>query len=367
MAQGVPTQWALVLAQPDLGDGRPVVAAHRRHRRLTGSGRAGGRHARARSGCRWSSATPRPRRHSAPAPSPATPTRWSPPPWAARCPGSSWGWSTTTAGRSPAGEVGRVRLRSAAVMRGYWGGPPTGPGAEGLVFDTAATGRPGRGRLADHRRLRLRRRRRPPPPGGPGQRALHPGRLQRLSGRGRGGARRPSRPSARWRSWGPPTRCSARSGWPSWCRRRGRPAAPATLLAELRDGGPGRPGRLQGARPGGGGRQPSPDLDDEGRQEGPGRAGRLRPPPVAAPRGRSGQGPDGRRTEHEHHDRRSHPPRGGSPTTPSGSGPCSTPWWSPIAATRWPTTGGTSGTTSTPGARSAPTTSPGPGSWPPPR
>jgi acyl-CoA synthetase (AMP-forming)/AMP-acid ligase II len=38
-----------------------------------------------------------------------------------------------------AGEVGRVRLRSAAVMRGYWGGPPTGPGAAGVVYDGAAT------------------------------------------------------------------------------------------------------------------------------------------------------------------------------------------------------------------------------------
>jgi acyl-CoA synthetase (AMP-forming)/AMP-acid ligase II len=37
------------------------------------------------------------------------------------------------------GEVGRVRLRSAAVMRGYWGGPPAGPGADGLVYDTDAT------------------------------------------------------------------------------------------------------------------------------------------------------------------------------------------------------------------------------------
>ena len=38
------------------------------------------------------------------------------------------------------GDVGRVRLRSPAVMRGYWGGPPTGPGAGGVVFDRGATG-----------------------------------------------------------------------------------------------------------------------------------------------------------------------------------------------------------------------------------
>ncbi len=37
------------------------------------------------------------------------------------------------------GEVGRVRLRSGAVMRGYWGGPPTGAGAAGLVLDAGAT------------------------------------------------------------------------------------------------------------------------------------------------------------------------------------------------------------------------------------
>jgi acyl-CoA synthetase (AMP-forming)/AMP-acid ligase II len=39
----------------------------------------------------------------------------------------------------PAGEVGRVRLSSAAVMRGYWGGPLTGPGAEGVAYDREAT------------------------------------------------------------------------------------------------------------------------------------------------------------------------------------------------------------------------------------
>ena len=36
-------------------------------------------------------------------------------------------------------QVGRVRLRSAAVMRGYWGGPLRGPGAAGLVIDDETT------------------------------------------------------------------------------------------------------------------------------------------------------------------------------------------------------------------------------------
>jgi acyl-CoA synthetase (AMP-forming)/AMP-acid ligase II len=37
------------------------------------------------------------------------------------------------------GQVGRVRIRSGAVMRGYWGGPPTGPGSDGIQFDEEAT------------------------------------------------------------------------------------------------------------------------------------------------------------------------------------------------------------------------------------
>jgi acyl-CoA synthetase (AMP-forming)/AMP-acid ligase II len=40
---------------------------------------------------------------------------------------------------APNGAVGRVRLRSAAVMRGYWGGPPVGAGAAGVIYDRAAT------------------------------------------------------------------------------------------------------------------------------------------------------------------------------------------------------------------------------------
>ncbi len=37
------------------------------------------------------------------------------------------------------GEVGRVTLRSPAVMTGYWGGPLTGVGADGVVYDREAT------------------------------------------------------------------------------------------------------------------------------------------------------------------------------------------------------------------------------------
>jgi acyl-CoA synthetase (AMP-forming)/AMP-acid ligase II len=39
----------------------------------------------------------------------------------------------------PPGEVGRVRLRSKAVMRGYWGGPRVGAGSPGVAYDLAAT------------------------------------------------------------------------------------------------------------------------------------------------------------------------------------------------------------------------------------
>ena len=71
-------------------------------------------------------------------------------------------------------------------------------------------------------------------PGRPGQRALHPRRVQRLPGRGGGPSGVRTRPSTGWRSSAPPTRCWARSGWPSSVARRpGRPAY--------------RPGRAAGA------------------------------------------------------------------------------------------------------------------------
>jgi acyl-CoA synthetase (AMP-forming)/AMP-acid ligase II len=54
-------------------------------------------------------------------------------------PGVELAIGTDDGGAADPGGVGRVRLRSAAVMRGYWGGPPVGPGAAGVVYDQAAT------------------------------------------------------------------------------------------------------------------------------------------------------------------------------------------------------------------------------------
>ena len=138
VAQGVPTQWALVLAHPDL-DAADVSSL-----RIAGTGASRVPPSwwpRCASGsvCRWWCATPRPRRRSGPAPSPATPTRWWPPRSAGRCPGSSSAIADDGGEPVAAGEVGRVRLRSAAVMRGYWGGPPPGPGRRVWSTTTATT------------------------------------------------------------------------------------------------------------------------------------------------------------------------------------------------------------------------------------
>ena len=73
---------------------------------------------------------------------------------------------------APTGDVGRVRCRSDAVMRGYWHDPERT--AEVL----------GAGRLAHHRRPRISRRARLPHARRPAQRDVHPRRLQRVPGRG---------------------------------------------------------------------------------------------------------------------------------------------------------------------------------------
>ena len=138
VAQGVPTQWALVLARPELrGAGLSSL-------RIAGTG-ASRMPAELVAAVREALGVPVVVRYTSTEASLGTGT----------VPGDPDEVVATTVGRpvpgvslmvaddggSPVapGEVGRVRLRSAAVMRGYWGGPPTGPGADGLVFDRAAT------------------------------------------------------------------------------------------------------------------------------------------------------------------------------------------------------------------------------------
>ena len=138
VAQGVPTQWALVLADPELD------AADLSTLRIAGTGASRVpselvAELRARLG------VPVVVRYTSTEASLGTGT----------VPGDPDEVVATTVGRPvpgvqmaiaddagravAAGEVGRVRLRSAAVMRGYWGAPATGPGAEGVVYDREAT------------------------------------------------------------------------------------------------------------------------------------------------------------------------------------------------------------------------------------
>jgi acyl-CoA synthetase (AMP-forming)/AMP-acid ligase II len=139
VAQGVPTQWALVLAHPEFD------AAGLSTLRIAGTGASRVppelvAELRARLG------VPVVVRYTSTEASLGTGT----------VPGDPDEVVATTVGRPGPGvelaiaddtgravaddEVGRVRLRSAAVMRGYWGGPTTGPGAEGVVYDREATG-----------------------------------------------------------------------------------------------------------------------------------------------------------------------------------------------------------------------------------
>ena len=122
-----------------------------------------------------------------------------------------------------AGTVGRVLLRSEAAMRGYWGrGPGRGRSLDDLI-DAEATAAVvsddgwvtmGDFGVLDRRgQFTVVR---------PGPRALHPGRIQRVPGRSGRGVGDPSRRSSGLPSRVPPTRCWARSGWRSWWPRRGR-------------------------------------------------------------------------------------------------------------------------------------------------
>jgi len=148
VAQGVPTQWALVLARPELAD------ADLSSLRIAGTG-ASRVPAELVAAMRVALGVPVVVRYTSTEASLGTGT----------VPGDPDGAVATSVGRPvpgvelrvtdewadggaaadhrgddlPSGEVGRVRVRSAAVMRGYWGGPPTGPGASGLVLDRNAT------------------------------------------------------------------------------------------------------------------------------------------------------------------------------------------------------------------------------------
>ncbi len=138
VAQGVPTQWALVLREPGLAEADFSAL------RLVGTG-ASRVPPELVEDLSATFGVPVVVRYTTTEASLGTGTR----------PGDPVSVVATTVGRPVAGveleivddrgapvergSVGRVRLRSGAVMRGYWGGPPTGPGRGGLVLDRAAT------------------------------------------------------------------------------------------------------------------------------------------------------------------------------------------------------------------------------------
>jgi acyl-CoA synthetase (AMP-forming)/AMP-acid ligase II len=138
VAQGVPTQWALVLAHPTL------ASADLSTLRVAGTG-ASRVPPELVAAMRRRFGVPVVVRYTSTEASLGTGT----------LPGDPDEVVATTVGRPvpgvtlsvvddlgepvPTGDVGRVRLRSDAVMLGYWGGPPTGPGADGVVYDDEAT------------------------------------------------------------------------------------------------------------------------------------------------------------------------------------------------------------------------------------
>jgi acyl-CoA synthetase (AMP-forming)/AMP-acid ligase II len=138
VAQGVPTQWALVLARPEL------ATADLSSLRIAGTG-ASRVPAELVAALRDALQVPVVVRYTSTEASLGTGTVPGDPDEAVAVtvgrpvPGVELVVADDDGAPVPTGEVGRVRLRSAAVMRGYWGGPLAGPGPDGIVFDEAAT------------------------------------------------------------------------------------------------------------------------------------------------------------------------------------------------------------------------------------
>ncbi len=271
VAQGVPTQWALVLAEPGLDD------ADLSDLRIVGTGasRVPPELVEAMS---HRFGVPIVVRYTTTEASLGTGTR----------PGDPPSVVATTVGRPvpgveleiaddagrPSGtdEVGRVRLRSGAVMRGYWAGPPNGPGRAGLDIDQAAT----RSVLDDAGWLTT---------GDFGfvdvDGNLHlAGRANELYIRG-GYNVYPAEVEAVLGGHpavdavcvlGLPDPVLGEVGVAVVVLAPGAPSDPDHLLERAAHPGQIRAGRLQGARPVGAHRCPPLDLDDEGGQTGAGRS-----------------------------------------------------------------------------------------------
>ena len=139
VAQGVPTQWALVLAEPGLDD------ADLSDLRIVGTGASRVPPELVEAMSRRFG-VPIVVRYTTTEASLGTGTRPGDPPSVVATtvgrpvPGVELEIADDAGRTSGIGEVGRVRLRSGAVMRGYWAGPPSGPGRAGLDVDRAATG-----------------------------------------------------------------------------------------------------------------------------------------------------------------------------------------------------------------------------------
>ena len=138
VAQGVPTQWALVMAHPALD------AADLSSLRVAGTG-ASRAPAELVAAMRTRLGVPVVVRYTSTEASLGTGTVPGDPDDLVAVsvgrpvPGVELAVVDDDGGPVAPGGVGRVRLRSAAVMLGYWGGPPTGPGARGVLYDEAAT------------------------------------------------------------------------------------------------------------------------------------------------------------------------------------------------------------------------------------